>query len=128
MQYSLGQELKPLEIKVDKYQPYYYAGASGDYNAIHIDNEYAKKAGLPGIILQGLCTMAYAYRGVMAENDPGLIKNFKVRFSSIVKPMDKLTVKGKVSEIKDGLAYIDLSVQNQESKDVITNARAIIES
>ena len=40
-------------IKIDKYLSYYYAGASGDFNLIHIDNEFARGEGLNGIILHG---------------------------------------------------------------------------
>ncbi len=58
MKYSMNQEMDPINVEVDKYRPYYYAGASGDFNLIHIDNDFAKSVGLGGIILQGLCTMA----------------------------------------------------------------------
>jgi len=123
---KIGDEIKPLNVEVDKYQPYYYAGASGDYNAIHIDNEYAKKAGLGGIILQGLCTMAYVYRAVMQDKDPGKLKKFKVRFSQVVKPLDKITVKGKVSNIESNQATVDLICENQKGEQVITNGVAVI--
>ena len=125
--YKVGQEIIPLEVYVDKYQPYYYAGASGDYNAIHIDNDYAKAAGLPGIILQGLCTMAYVYRAIMKNEDPAKLKNFKVRFKSPVRPFDKLTVKGKVSAIENNQTTIDAIVENQNGELVITNAIATLD-
>ena len=49
--------------KVDKYRPIYYAGASGDYNPIHIDPEFGKMVGLGGAILQGIMHL-----GVCREN------------------------------------------------------------
>lgn len=122
MNFKQGDKLKDFEVQVDKYQPYYYAGASGDYNAIHIDDEYAKKAGLGGIILQGLCTMAYVYRAVVKDEDPGKLKRLKVRFRSIVKPLDTLTVKGQVSGLEKDTLTFDIIVANQKEEQVITNA------
>ena len=115
MDYKLEQEIQPFHIEIDKYRPYYYAGASLDFNLIHIDNDFAKKAGLGGIILQGLCTMAYVYRAVMGGNDPSKIKKLKVRFRQPVKPLDKITVKGNIT---------DLVAENQKGEQVITNGSA----
>ena len=122
----MNHEIKPLEIIVDKYCPFYYAGASGDFNPIHIDDEFAKKAGLPGIILQGLCTMAFVYRAVLRDENPEKIKKLKVRFRGIVRPLDQLSVKGKVVNIENNSTVIDLSVKNQRNEDVITNAQAVV--
>ena len=129
MSYKLNQEIKPFEVDVDKYRPYYYAGASGDFNLIHIDNDFAKSVGLPGIILQGLCTMAYVYKAAMGDGDkdPGKIKKIKVRFRQVVKPLDQLTIKGKVSGIENNLVTIELLAENQNKEQVITNAYAVIE-
>ena len=120
--YKVNEEIDPLIVSVDKYQPYYYAGASGDFNAIHIDNEYAKNAGLPGIILQGLCTMAYVYKAVIKNEGPERLKNFKARFKLPVRPLDKLTVKGKVSAVENSQVAVDAFVENQNGEQVITNA------
>ena len=118
MNYTISKEIKPFEVEVDKYRPYYYAGASLDFNLIHIDDEFAKKVGLGGIILQGLCTMAYVYRAVMGDKDPSSIKKLKVRFRLPVKPLDKITVKGKIT---------DLVAENQKGELVITNGCAVVE-
>ena len=123
---KVNEEIELLEIIVDKYCPFYYAGASGDFNPIHIDNEFAKSAGLPGIILQGLCTMAFVYRAVIKDEDPERLKKIKVRFRNIVRPLDQLSVKGKVVNIENNLATINLSVKNQKDEDVIINAQAIM--
>lgn len=128
MSYKTGQEIKPFEIEVNKYQPYYYAGASGDFNLIHIDNDFAKSVGLGGIILQGLCTMAYAYKSVAQDNDPSKIKKIKVRFRQVVRPLDKLTVKGKIVNTEGGKTSLELVVENQKSEQVITNGLVVIES
>lgn len=119
-------EIKPLEIIVDKYCPFYYAGASGDFNPIHIDNDFAKSAGLPGIILQGLCTMAFVYRAAVGDKAPDCLKKLKVRFRSVVRPLDQLSLKGIVVNNENNLSTIELSVKNQKNEDVITNAQAVL--
>ncbi|MBI2996099.1 MAG: hypothetical protein HYY52_05270 [Candidatus Melainabacteria bacterium] len=126
MNYQLNENIKPFEIEIDKYRPYYYAGASGDFNPIHIDNDFAKMAGLGGIILQGLCTMAYVYRSAIDNKDPGKIKKIKVRFRNMVRPLDKLTIKGKVSKVENSLATVELLAENQKGEQVITNAFAVL--
>ena len=126
MNYSCGEDLKPFEIEIDKYRPYFYAGASGDFNAIHIDNDFAKAVGLPGIILQGLCTMAYVYKAFANNIDPANIKKLKVRFRNIVQPLDRLTIKGKVSKVENDLTTIDLEAINQNNEQVITNGCAVL--
>lgn len=128
MSYKTSEGIKSLQIVVDKYQPYYYAGVSLDFNPIHIDNEFAKKVGLGGIILQGLCTMAYVYRAVMDNKDPSKLKKIKVRFRSVVRPDDKLIVKGKVASIENNLTTVELFAENQKGEQVITNAYAVLEA
>ena len=127
MSFEAGKEIKSFEVVVDKYRPYYYAGASGDFNPIHLDDSFAKQVGLGGNILHGLCTMAYVYRCVMGSSDPSKIKKIKVRFRQVVRPLDKLTVKGKVSSIENNQASIELIAENQKNEQVITNGLAVVE-
>ena len=123
----MNENLKPLEIEIDKYSPYYYAGASGDFNPIHIDNDFAKMAGLGGVILQGLCTMAYSYRAVMGNKPPEKIKKLKVRFRGMVRPQDKITIKSTAAKTEKNLITYDLSAENQKNEAIITNGLAIVE-
>lgn len=124
----MSEELKTLKVKINKYLPYYYAGASGDFNLIHIDNDFAKKVGLGGIILQGLCTMAYVFRcAVSVTDDPYKLKKIKVRFRGIVRPEDEITIRGKIISTENNSRIIDLIAENQNSEQIITNAQAIVE-
>ncbi|MBF6074282.1 MaoC family dehydratase N-terminal domain-containing protein [Nocardia beijingensis] len=78
---------------VDDDQTFRYAPASGDPVPLHLDEEVAKDAGLPGIIAHGLCTMAMAGWGVLAEvaeSDVSKVKRLAVRFSKFVFPGDDL--------------------------------------
>ena len=76
-------------VHVDPDQTFRYSDASGDTNPIHVDETAAKEAGLPGIILHGLCTMAVCGQAVVGEvagGDPAAIRRLAVRFSRPVVP------------------------------------------
>lgn len=78
---------------VDLDQTYRYSPASGDPVPLHLDEQVAKDAGLPGIIAHGLCTMAMSSWGVLgavADSDVARLKRFAVRFSKMVFPGDDL--------------------------------------
>ena len=124
---KVGNDIKDFQIEVKTYASHQYAGASGDFNPIHLDNDFAKEVGLPGLILHGLCSMAYVYTGVMGDKDPSKIKKLRVRFKMPVRPHDKLTVKGKITDIENNLAGIDLVMENQNNEPVITNGFAVVE-
>ena len=82
--------------KVDEDQPRRYAEASGDHNPIHLDDDTARMAGLPGVILHGMCTMAIATKAVVngpAGGDPTKIRRVAVRFSKPVLPGQELTTR-----------------------------------
>jgi len=82
-------------IRVPNDITYRYAEAAHDKNPIHIDDEVAKKAGLNGIIVHGLCTMSMAMRAIIecyTESDPSKLMQLGVRFSSPVYPGDILSI------------------------------------
>jgi acyl dehydratase len=113
---------------VDDDQTFRYSKASGDPVPIHLDDDIAKSAGLPGIIAHGLCTMAMTSWGVLTEvggSDTKRVKRFAVRFAKMVFPGDDLetriwkadeqngvsryafeTARGEDFVITDGLAEI----------------------
>ena len=102
------------ERTCDRYRPLYYAGASGDFNPLHVDADAGKKAGFGGPILQGLCTLAWAAEAaVRLYGEPTRLKKLKVRFSRPVKPgdqlifeLDLLQVRGMMCKMK-GVAKVD---------------------
>jgi acyl dehydratase len=83
---------------VDEDQTFRYAEASGDHNPIHLDADFAKgAAGLPGIIVHGMCTMAFAARAVvdgLCGGDPAKLARVRVRFSRPVFPGQTITTRG----------------------------------
>ena len=122
-----GQEFSGSE-KVDKYRAIYYAGASGDFNPIHIDPEFGKAVGLGGAILQGLCTLAFAAKTVTDWlGDPGKLRKIKCRFTAPVMMEDIITTKGVVAEVKGGRAVIELAVTKQTGVEVLQKVEAEVE-
>jgi acyl dehydratase len=97
---AVGQELSLIEKSpITKTQLVKYAGASGDFNPIHTDDEAARNVGLPGIIAHGMLSMGflgdYAAELVGAA---GYVAQIKARFSGMVRPGDVLTLRGTVLE------------------------------
>jgi 3-hydroxybutyryl-CoA dehydratase len=123
-QFQVGETFS-LERECDRYRPIFYAAASGDFNPIHIDAEVGEAAGLGGVILQGLCTMAWAAEAaVRLYGDPTRLKKLSVRFSRPVKPGDTLTFRGSVTAIDGTKVSAQLSAVNQNGEDVLKNGQA----
>lgn len=117
-----------VKQEVDKYRAIYYAGASGDFNPIHIDPEFGKMVGLGGAILQGLCTLGFTADAVTTwVSDPGRLKKLRCRFASPVRMGDTLTIEGNVTEIKEERATLVVTVKNQDGIEVLTKVQAEIE-
>jgi 3-hydroxybutyryl-CoA dehydratase len=113
---------------VDRYRAIYYAGASGDFNPIHIDPEFGKMVGLGGVILHGLCAVGFVVKTITDwQGDPGKLKRFKCRFASPVHIEDVITTNGEVIDVKEGRAAIALKVTNQSGVEVEINITAEVE-
>ena len=108
-------------------QTYDYAKASADHNPIHTDHDYAKKAGLGGVILHGLCTMAFtsqAFVACAADGDPRRLKRLKVRFTRPVRPGDTVTTQAWEQERTDKLITYGYQAITQQGHSVITDGIA----
>ena len=123
-----GDSIPELKVTPDRYLPHRYAGASGDFNPIHIDAEFARNVGLPGNILHGLYGMAQVARAnaAAAGGDPRKLKRLSVQFRGMGFPEKEITVRGTVKELHDGVAVVD-TVAEQEGNEIIRNAEAEIE-
>tara|TARA_Y100001936_G_C16086689_1_gene682287 strand:- start:3291 stop:4196 length:906 start_codon:yes stop_codon:yes gene_type:complete len=128
------EEIKEIIMNSDFHVPegitYKYAEASGDNNKIHIDPEYAKKAGLDGVIVHGLCTMAMTVEQITDNHlggFPGTIKEVGLRFSSPVWPGDNLEVKGWSSESEENCILFDVNRSGSATK-VIKSGRLKFEN
>jgi acyl dehydratase len=119
-----GASLPDLKVTPDRYLTVRYAGASGDFNPIHIDEDFAKQVGLPGRILHGLYTMAQVARAqTEAAGGPEKLKRLAVQFRGMGVPEQEITVSGTVREVRDGVAIVD-TVAEQGGKQIIRNAEA----
>jgi len=117
-----------IELKVtpDPYVTVRYAGASGDFNPIHIDEEFAQRVGLPGRILHGLWTMAQVARAhTEAAGGPERLKRLSVQFRGMGVMGEEVVVSGSVREVSDGVATVD-SQAEQSGRRIIRNAVAEI--
>ena len=119
-----GEELPQLKITPDRYLTVRYAGASGDFNPIHLDDEFARSVGLPGRILHGLWSMAQVARAqTEAAGGPDKLRRLSVQFRGMGVPEQELTVTGTVREAADGLVVVDSHCQQNGTK-IIRNAEA----
>jgi acyl dehydratase len=99
-EHGFPEELRgtePLNAVTHGYDPdqtQRYSKASGDPMPIHLDDDFAKQMGLPGIIVHGLCTLAFTSRAVVqtaCPDDPAALRRLAARFSKIVLPFEKVT-------------------------------------
>ena len=119
-----GSKIPEVRVTPDKYLTARYAGASGDFNPIHIDEEFARAVGLPGRILHGLWTMAQVARAqTEAGGAPERLKRLKVQFRGMGLPEQEVVVSGTVREVADGRAIVD-TVAEQSGNQIIRNAEA----
>jgi acyl dehydratase len=117
-----------IELKVtpDPFVTVRYAGASGDFNPIHIDEGFAKQVGLPGRILHGLWTMAQVARAhTDAAGGPDKLRRLSVQFRGIGQLGQEVVVSGTVTEVNDGVAVVE-SQAEQAGQRIIRNGRAEI--
>jgi 3-hydroxybutyryl-CoA dehydratase len=122
-----GEQIPQLQVTPDKYLTVRYAGASGDFNPIHIDAEFARSVGLPGTILHGLWTMAQVARAqTQAAGGPERLKRLSVQFRGMGLPEQEVIVSGTVREVRDGRAIVD-TVAEQAGNQIIRNAEAELE-
>ena len=100
-----GQPIITAAQTIDLDQTSRYAAASGDLNPIHVDANVARMAGLPGIIVHGLCTMAFTAKVMvdrLCDGDPARLKRLAVRFSRPVFPGDTITTRIWPAGDRDG--------------------------
>jgi len=126
-EFKSGDTLPELRVTPDKYLPHRYAGASGDFNPIHIDKEFAQAVGLPGTILHGLYSMAQVARAhTDATGDPRALKRLSVQFRGMGMPEQEIVVSSTVKQADGGTVVTD-TVAAQGDSQIIRNAEAELE-
>jgi acyl dehydratase len=131
-QVDVGAELPSLSVQVERATLVRYAGASGDFNPIHWNQEFATSVGLPDVIAHGMFTMASAARLVTNwVGDPGALVDYGVRFTRpVVVPNDgqgaTIEITGVVGEKSEGnLVRVDITAKC-EGVTVLAKASAVV--
>ncbi len=106
-----------LRVTPDAYVTIRYAGASGDFNPIHIDEDFARSVGLPGRILHGLWTMALLARAhTDAAGGPAPLKRLSVQFRGMGRMGEEIVISGSVREVNDGVAVVESQAEQSGSR------------
>jgi acyl dehydratase len=122
---NVGDAIPELRVTPDKYLPHRYAGASGDFNPIHIDDEFAKAVGLPRNILHGLYSMGLMAKAnaALAGGDPRALKRLSVQMRGMGMPEQEIVVSGTVKSVEGNRVVVD-TVAAQGETQIIKNAEA----
>jgi len=125
MALNAGDQIPEQKVTPDKYLPHRYAGASGDFNPIHIDDELAKAVGLPRNILHGLYTMGLVAKAnaAAADGDPRALKRLSVQMRGMGVPEQEIVVTGTVKSADGDRVVVDTVAQQGETT-LIKNAEA----
>jgi acyl dehydratase len=128
MTLNAGDQVPELRVTPDKYLPHRYAGASGDFNPIHIDDEFAKMVGLPRNILHGLYSMGLVAKAnaALADGDPRALKRLSVQMRGMGVPEQEIVVTGTVKSAEGNRVVVD-TVATQGDTALIKNAEAELE-
>jgi acyl dehydratase len=120
-------EHRSLTVTPDRHVTNRYAGASLDFNPIHIDEEFAKSVGLPGRILHGLWTMAQIARAqTEAGGGPTSLKRLSVQFRGVGVPEAEITITSTVKEEREGEIVVKTEAE-QNGKKIIKGGEAVLE-
>ena len=127
---KVGDELPPLvKGPIQQIQLTRYAGASGDFNPIHQDDEFAKAAGMGGVFAHGMLSMGFVGQLVTDWAGAGQVRKLGVRFAGLVRLKDIITCRGRVlaKSSKDDVNLVDLEAwaENQKGEKVVTGKATV---
>jgi acyl dehydratase len=124
-----NEEIPPFEVTVNRTHIVKYAGAGGDFNPVHHDEEFAKAVGLPSVFAMGLMHGGFLSKTLTDWAGDGTVKRYKIRFATIVWPKDTITCKGtvirKYQEDGENLVDLEISVVNQKGENAITGEATV---
>ena len=126
----VGDELPPLvKGPIQQIQLTRYAGASGDFNPIHQDDEFAKAAGMGGVFAHGMLSMGFVAQAVTDWAGAGSLRRISVRFAALVRLKDVVTCRGRVlaTSSKDNVHLVDLEIwaENTKGEKVVTGKATV---
>ncbi|XXF80607.1 MaoC family dehydratase [Myxococcaceae bacterium GXIMD 01537] len=126
----VGEELPALaKAPIDRVQLSRYAGASGDYNPVHVDEVYAKSVGMPSVYAPGMLVMGMLGQLISDWARGGQLRRYNVRFIKMVWPGDTIVCKGRVSDRwgSAGRYFVDIDLwaENQRGELVMKGTSQI---
>jgi acyl dehydratase len=127
---QIGDEL-PALVKgpIQQIQLTRYAGASGDFNPIHQDPEFAQAAGMGGVFAHGMLSMGFVAQAVTDWAGAGTVRRIGVRFAALVRLKDTVTCRGRVvgTSQKNGVNVVELEIwaENQTGDKVVTGKATV---
>ena len=120
MGWTVGQALQTLKKDpITREQLKHYASASGDNNPIHLDENFAKEAGFPSVIVHGMISMAFQADHLQLNFPPDRyqVGRLKTRFRKVTYPGDELNCEGVIRKVKeDGIFLVALLTRNQNGE------------
>jgi acyl dehydratase len=123
---KVGDELPPLvKGPIQQIQLTRYAGASGDFNPIHQDEEFAKAAGMGGVFAHGMLSMGFVGQVVTDWAGPGAVRKLNVRFAGLVRLKDTITCRGRVLTTSGSLVELEVWAENQRGEKVVTGKATV---
>jgi acyl dehydratase len=127
---KVGDELPPLvKGPIAQIQLTRYAGASGDFNPIHQDDEFAKAAGMGGVFGHGMLSMGFVAQAVTDWAGAGRVRKIGVRFAALVRLKDVVTCRGRViaTSQKNGVNLVELDIwaENGKGEKVVTGKATV---
>ena len=104
-----------------------YAAASGDRNPIHLDEEFARSVGLPGVIAHGMLDMGLVGTLIAGwAGDPRRLRSLRCRFAGMVRPGDRVTFGGRVQAVEGGMATLEFWAETQDGERVLSKGVASV--
>jgi acyl dehydratase len=127
---KVGDELPPLlKGPIQQIQLTRYAGASGDFNPIHQDDEFAKAAGMGGVFAHGMLSMGFVAQAVTDWAGAGTVRKIGVRFTALVRLKDIVTCRGRVvaKSSTDDVHTVELEIfaENPRGEKVVSGRATV---
>lgn len=115
---EVGDALPTLQLPaIDRTTLALFAGASGDHNPIHIDTDFARKAGMPDVFAHGMLSMAWLGRLLTDWAPQSRLRRFDVRFMGITHLANAISCSGRIAEKRDADRSVRIEVQSTNQHD-----------
>ena len=118
-----GDSLPVLKLPpITRLQLALYCGGSGDHNPIHVDTDFAKRAGMKDVFAHGMLSMGFMGRLVTSVAPQSRVKSLSVRFVAVTWVADEITVTGRVAQVnrEERSLTLELACVNQKGETTLT--------